>query len=326
MVVVTEHQIAEALDSLLRETRAFTSFDTVVHLLELKLGVDLSTKLEFIHARLQHYFHLQPRVVPQHHQQDRFMAYQVPPSSQHAVQSFAAGVHSRPNLIHHQSSWPAAPPPMMAAKKPVQIPAKESAPPAKKRRVGTGGLSKPCGVSPELQTIVGQSTLTRTEIVKQLWAYIRKHKLQDPNNKRKIICNDELRLVFDTDCTDMFKMNKLLAKHILPLGSSTEENSKKLKSEEALEESEDKSEDHLVVTVGISEALAGFFGCEDREMPQSEVMRRMWDYIKVNQLEDPSNPTSISCDVKLEGLLGCKTVSPTDIPEMLSSRHHVGKK
>lgn len=55
------------------------------------------------------------------------------------------------------------------------------------------------------------------QIVKQLWAYIRKHNLQDPSNKRKIICNDELRLVFETDCTDMFKMNKLLAKHIIAL-------------------------------------------------------------------------------------------------------------
>lgn len=53
--------------------------------------------------------------------------------------------------------------------------------------------------------------------MKQLWAYIRKNNLQDPSNKRKIICNDELRLVFETDCTDMFKMNKLLAKHIITL-------------------------------------------------------------------------------------------------------------
>lgn len=59
------------------------------------------------------------------------------------------------------------------------------------------------------------------QIVKQLWAYIRKNNLQDPNNKRKIICNDELRLVFETDCTDMFKMNKLLAKHIIALEPSS---------------------------------------------------------------------------------------------------------
>lgn len=57
--------------------------------------------------------------------------------------------------------------------------------------------------------------------MKQLWAYIRKNNLQDPSNKRKIICDDALRVVFETDCTDMFKMNKLLAKHILPLEPSS---------------------------------------------------------------------------------------------------------
>lgn len=52
--------------------------------------------------------------------------------------------------------------------------------------------------------------------MKQLWVYIKKNNLQDPNNKRKIVCDDALRLVFETDSTDMFKMNKLLAKHIIP--------------------------------------------------------------------------------------------------------------
>lgn len=35
----------------------------------------------------------------------------------------------------------------------------------------------------------------------------------------------------------------------------------------------------------ISEALANFFGTGEREVPQSEVLRRIWEYIKVNNLE-----------------------------------------
>lgn len=35
----------------------------------------------------------------------------------------------------------------------------------------------------------------------------------------------------------------------------------------------------------ISEALANFFGTSGREMLQSEVLRRVWEYIKVNHLE-----------------------------------------
>lgn len=34
-----------------------------------------------------------------------------------------------------------------------------------KRRGGPGGLNKVCGVSPELQTIVGEPALPRTEVV-----------------------------------------------------------------------------------------------------------------------------------------------------------------
>uniref|UniRef100_A0A0A9CZ39 DM2 domain-containing protein n=1 Tax=Arundo donax TaxID=35708 RepID=A0A0A9CZ39_ARUDO len=96
---------------------------------------------------------------------------------------------------------------------------KESA--SKRKRGGPGGLNKVCAISPELQTIVGETAMSRTQIVKQLWAYIRQNNLQDPDDKRKIICNDELRVVFGIDTTDMFKMNKLLAKHITPLDPST---------------------------------------------------------------------------------------------------------
>ncbi|CAI9759073.1 unnamed protein product [Fraxinus pennsylvanica] len=138
------------------------------------------------------------------------------------------------------------------------------APTGRKRRGGSGGVNKLCAVSPELQTIVGQPTLPRIEIVKQLWAYIRKNNLQDPNNKRKIICNEELRLVFETDCTDIFKMNKLLAKHIIPLEPTkqTVQNSKKPKVDVEYR----SQNDDPVPIVTISEALANFFGIDEREM------------------------------------------------------------
>lgn len=66
-----------------------------------------------------------------------------------------------------------------------------------------------------------KSYMMKKQIVKMLWAYIRENNLQDPDDKRKIICNDQLKILFETDSTDMFKMNKLLSKHIIPLDSCT---------------------------------------------------------------------------------------------------------
>ena len=43
-------------------------------------------------------------------------------------------------------------------------------------------------------------------------------------------------------------------------------------------------------SVVISEALANFFGVGVREMLQTEVLQRIWEYIKVNRLEVGSVP------------------------------------
>lgn len=162
--------------------------------------------------------------------------------------------------------------------------------------------------------------------MRQLWAYIRKNNLQDPSNKRKIICDDALRVVFETDCTDMFKMNKLLAKHILPLDPSKDSGqAKKAKTEveTKTETTEPISSTAISSTVTLSEPLGKFFGTGETEMADEEIIRRVWEYIKLNNLEDPVNPMAIQCDEKLRDLLGCESISAVGINEML--RRHMYK-
>ncbi|KAK8456497.1 hypothetical protein SEVIR_3G029600v4 [Setaria viridis] len=191
---------------------------------------------------------------------------------------------------------------------------KESA--SKRKRGGPGGLNKVCAISPELQTIVGETAMSRT----QLWAYIRQNNLQDPDDKRKIICNDELRVVFGTDTTDMFKMNKLLAKHITPLDPKDQiRDVKRMKAPTVTPQPGPPINQPSVV---ISDALAKFIGT-DGTFPHEDALKYLWDYIKANQLEDVING-SILCDSKLQELFGCESIPMSGLSEMLG--HHFIKK
>lgn len=51
-------------------------------------------------------------------------------------------------------------------------------------------------------------------VVKQLWQYIKGNNLQNPDNKREIICDPKLKAVFNTDKIDMFRMNKVLGEYV----------------------------------------------------------------------------------------------------------------
>jgi len=75
-------------------------------------------------------------------------------------------------------------------------------------------LSKPLNLSPELEAVVGKGPMPRTEVVKQLWVYIKKHDLQNPANKRNILADDKLKPIFGKDEVTMFEMTKLVSAHL----------------------------------------------------------------------------------------------------------------
>ena len=74
---------------------------------------------------------------------------------------------------------------------------------------------KPMGVSAELAVIVGKGPMPRSEVVKKLWEYIKKNKLQDQANKRNINADASLKAVFGgKSVVNMFEMTKLVSKHL----------------------------------------------------------------------------------------------------------------
>lgn len=71
-------------------------------------------------------------------------------------------------------------------------------------------------LTPELANVVDSSELSRPEVTKKIWDYIKLHKLQDTTNKRLINPDANLAKVLGTsEPVDMFKMTSLINKHIL---------------------------------------------------------------------------------------------------------------
>ena len=85
----------------------------------------------------------------------------------------------------------------------------------KTTRKPNAAFMKPVTPDAKLAAVVGSNPLPRTEMTKKLWAYIKKHGLQDKKNKRMINADDALKAVFNGKAqVSMFDMTKLVSKHV----------------------------------------------------------------------------------------------------------------
>lgn len=98
------------------------------------------------------------------------------------------------------------------------MPAKKVAKKVAKKKVAkktNSAFMKPMTISSDLAAVVGKGPMPRSEVVKGLWAYIKKHGLQDAKNKRNINADDKLKAVFGgKKIVSMFEMTKLVSKHL----------------------------------------------------------------------------------------------------------------
>lgn len=83
------------------------------------------------------------------------------------------------------------------------------------KRKPNAAFMKAMQPSTALGEIVGDKPLPRTEVVKKLWAYIKRNNLQDTKERRNINADDKLKVVFGGKKTvTMFEMTKLVNKHL----------------------------------------------------------------------------------------------------------------
>ncbi|MEK6627538.1 MAG: SWIB/MDM2 domain-containing protein [Bdellovibrionota bacterium] len=101
------------------------------------------------------------------------------------------------------------------AKKATKVAKKATAPKkAAAKRKPNAAFMRALTPSTTLAAIVGATPLPRTEVVKKLWAYIKKNNLQDAKNRRNINADDKLKPIFNKAQVSMFEMTKLVSKHL----------------------------------------------------------------------------------------------------------------
>jgi len=77
---------------------------------------------------------------------------------------------------------------------------------------------KPMGISPALAAIIGSKhgeKLSRPQVVKKLWAYIKENNLQDPDNKQLFTPDSVMEPVFGKEKLRAFGLAKYLKNHLI---------------------------------------------------------------------------------------------------------------
>ena len=103
--------------------------------------------------------------------------------------------------------------PKKVAKK-VAKPAKKAVKKTATKRKPNAAFMKALTPSSILANIIGSAAVPRTEAVKKIWDYIKKHGLQDKANRRNINADEKLMPLFGKAQITMFELAKYLSKHL----------------------------------------------------------------------------------------------------------------
>mmetsp|Transcript_13101 Transcript_13101/g.15004 ORF Transcript_13101/g.15004 Transcript_13101/m.15004 type:complete len:316 (-) Transcript_13101:48-995(-) len=216
-----------------------------------------------------------------------------------------------------------------------------------------GGFShKKLILSDTLSSVLGVTHETRPQVVKRMWAYIKENNLQDPSDGRKILLDSSLKKVFNRDTFTAFNMNRYLKGHLKSeetdefptvLASDDEEYIKQKEERKRKREKENKKKkarlkklkknkpkvvdpnkpkvlNAFTRPIQISEELSSFLGQE--KASRSEVVKKLWQYIKENELQNPEDKREINCDQKLKSLLGEDKVTAFSINKLIQ-KHYI---
>ena len=82
-------------------------------------------------------------------------------------------------------------------------------------------LSQKLKPSKQLAIVLGgDNAVSRAEAVKGIWDYVKKHNLQNPENRREILADESLKPLFGKNKITMFEVGKIVNSNLESGGSS----------------------------------------------------------------------------------------------------------
>lgn len=93
------------------------------------------------------------------------------------------------------------------------MPKRKDGKPKKPRKLNEKFM-RPLKPSAQLAAVVGEKPLSRTEVVKRIWTYIKSKGLQDKVDRRSINADAALRPLFGKDKVSMFELTKIVSSHL----------------------------------------------------------------------------------------------------------------
>lgn len=73
---------------------------------------------------------------------------------------------------------------------------------------------KELACSQELGDLIGKKKVSRPQLMKDIWVYIKKNNLQNPSNKREILPDVKLGVIIGDQPLSMFHLAGALGKHL----------------------------------------------------------------------------------------------------------------
>lgn len=195
--------------------------------------------------------------------------------------------------------------------------------------------------APELlQFTVEDRAQPRSEILRSMMKYVKAKNLQDPDNKRIIHCDKNLKSVLGVEQCTFIEINRYLSPHVRKpedIGGRYIEEAKqaeisylekrRLEEETEKQEKEDSSTSkrspkaRTFKPVILSEELATI--CRAKELTRPEILKAIWGYIRLNNLKEDSRGP-VRCDFLLKKVFHADKVDARTILKGISA--HVTKK